>query len=82
MNQTRSEIELDGRLKEKLKTKPIWFENVLLIKSKSRAIGETTVDIERAFHLMSRIQTKLTNRLDNSPGSRLKVTMHIPKDPT
>ena len=30
---------------------------------------------------MSRIQTKMANRLDKNLGSRLRVTMHIPKDP-
>jgi len=30
---------------------------------------------------MNRLQNKLTNRLDKNLGSRLRVTMHIPKDP-
>ena len=39
------------------------------------------MDSERAFHLMSRIQSKLTNGLDKNLGSRLRVVMHLPKDP-
>ena len=54
---------------------------MLLIKSKERAVGGVTVDSERAFHLMSRIQNKLTNRLDKNLCNKLRVTMHIPKDP-
>ena len=64
-----------------MKTNPIWCETVLLIKSKIKAIGETTVDCERTFHQISRHQTKLANRLDKNLGTRLKVSMHIPKDP-
>ena len=54
---------------------------MLLIKSKERAVGVVTVDSERAFHLMSRIQNKLTNRLDKNLCNKLRVTMQIPKDP-
>ena len=39
------------------------------------------MESERAFHLMSRIQNKLTNRLDKNLGTRLRITMHLPKDP-
>ena len=55
---------------------------MLLVISRIKAIGGMTADSERAFHLMSRIQNKLTNRLYKNQGSRLRVTKHIPKGPT
>ena len=82
VKQTRTKKELRKIIDEKVGKDPTWCESVFLIKSKIDSIGGTTVDSERAFHLMSRIQSKLTNRLDKNLGTRLRITMHLPKDPT
>ena len=81
MGRLKSKVELEGALEKKLQLDPSWCETVLMLKSKLQAIGGTTVDSERAFHLMSRILNKLTKRLNKNLGARLKVTMHLPKDP-
>ena len=78
---TTSNEALERGISENVAKSPSWSENLLLIKSKERAVGGVTVDNGRAFQLMGRIQNKLTNSLDKKLCNKLRVTMYIPKDP-
>ena len=60
---------------------PNWCKEVLLIRSKIRALSQATADTERMFSMMNRIKGKLSSRICKSLGHRKRVQALVPRNP-
>ena len=59
-----------------------WCPEVLLIRSKLKAISEASAESERMFSRMKRLKNYLSSRLKPSNiANRLQANAHLPRDP-